>query len=190
MKVLFVAALAEEVGALADHVPVLELGVGKVQAATTLAAHLSRDPADLVVNLGTAGGLSGQPIGEVVEVAQVHQHDFDHHGVSTFVGRPLPGGPIELPGPLNATGRLATGDRIVTDAAERARLAAQADLVDMEGYAVAATTLAFEREVWLVKAISDGADADTVGNWRDTLALCSERLAAWADGRGLLDASH
>ncbi|TVR35858.1 MAG: hypothetical protein EA388_05815 [Nitriliruptor sp.] len=190
MKVLFVAALAEEVVALADHVPVLELGVGKVQAATTLAARLSRDPVDLVINVGTAGGLTGQPVGEVVEVAQVHQHDFDHRGVSAFVGRSLPGGPIELPGPPGATGRLATGDRIVMDAGERARLAVQADVVDMEGYAVAATSLAFEREVWLVKAVSDSADTGTVGSWADALALCSERLAAWAGGRGVLDATR
>ena len=190
MKVLFVAALAEEVVALADHVPVLELGVGKVQAATTLAARLSRDPVDLVINVGTAGGLRDQPIGEVVEVAQVHQHDFDHRGVSAFVGRSLPGGPIELPGPPGATGRLATGDRIVMDAGERARLAVQADVVDMEGYAVAATSLAFEREVWLVKAVSDSADTGTVGSWADALALCSERLAAWAGGRGVLDATR
>lgn len=187
MKVLFVAALAEEVAALADHVPVLELGVGKVQAATALAARLSRDPVDLIVNVGTAGGLGGQPIGEVVEVARVHQHDFDHRGVSGFVGRSIPGGPIELPGPPGASGRLATGDRIVTGVDERARLAMDADVVDMEGYAVAATALAFEREVWLVKAVSDGADAGTVGSWADALALCSERLAAWADGRRLLD---
>ncbi len=187
MNVLFVAALAEEAAALAAHVPVLELGVGKVQAATALAARLSRDPVDLVINVGTAGGLADQPIGEVVEVARVHQHDFDHRGVSRFVGRSIPGGPIELTGPPGVTGRLATGDRIITDADERARLATEADVVDMEGYAVAATALAFERDVWLVKAISDGADAGTVGSWAEALSLCSERLAAWADGRGLLD---
>jgi adenosylhomocysteine nucleosidase len=188
MKVLFVAALAEEVAALAAEVPVLELGVGKVQAATALAARLAWDPADLVINVGTAGGLTGQPVGEVVEVARVHQHDFDHRGVSAFVGRSIPGGPIELHGPPGATGRLATGDRVITDADERARLSAHADLVDMEGYAVAAAGLAFEREVWLVKAVSDSADGDTVGSWADALARCSERLAAWADGHGLLDA--
>jgi adenosylhomocysteine nucleosidase len=56
----------------------------------------------------------------------------------------------------------------------------------MEGYAVAATARAFGRDVWIVKAVSDGADADAVGTWRDTLELCAQRLATWAEAHGLL----
>jgi len=162
------------------------LGVGKVQAAAALAALLADDPADLVVNVGTAGGLHGQPLGTVVEVGRVHQHDFDHDGVTRFVGRPVPGGPIELPGPAGATGRLATGDRLISSPRTRAALARHADVVDMEGYAVAAVAGALGREVWLTKAVSDSADEDMVGTWHDTLRTCGERLAAWAEGRGLL----
>ncbi|MFA9430687.1 nucleosidase [Egicoccus sp. AB-alg2] len=186
MRVLFVAALEEETRALAAHVPVHHLGVGKVQAAASLAAGLAADPADLVVNVGTAGGLHGQPLGTVVEVARVHQHDFDHAGVSRFVGRPLRGGPLELGGPHGAAGRLATGDRLVASPKQRARLAEHADVVDMEGYAVAAVARAFGREVWLTKVVSDGADAELFGTWHDGLRACGERLADWAEGRGLL----
>jgi adenosylhomocysteine nucleosidase len=186
MRVLFVAALEEEARALAAHVEVCYLGVGKVQAATALAARLADEPCDVVVNIGTAGGLQGQAIGEVVEVATVHQHDFDHAGVSAFVGRPLPGGPLQLDGPPGATGRLATGDRLITSAATRARLAVHADVVDMEGYAVAATARALGREVWLAKAVSDGASDQMALEWPEALRRCSEALAAWAADRGLL----
>jgi adenosylhomocysteine nucleosidase len=186
VQVLFVSALPEESRALERHVPVLHLGVGKVQAAATLAARLAREPADLVVNLGTAGGLRGQHVGDLVEVGTVWQHDFDHVAIGAFVGRPVAGGPLELAGPPGAAGRLATGDRVIVSDADRVALAADADVVDMEGYAVAATARAFGREVWLTKAVSDGADADAVGTWRDALGLCSERLAAWAEGHGLL----
>jgi adenosylhomocysteine nucleosidase len=186
MRVTFVAALPEESRALSRHVPVLHLGVGKVQAAAMLGAHLASEPSDLVVNLGTAGGLRGQPVGEVVEVGRVHQHDFDHEAIGRFVGRPVAGGPLTLDGPPGATGRLATGDRVIVSEQERAALAVDADVVDMEGYAVAATSQAFGREVWLVKAVSDGADAQAVGSWREALELCSERLVAWAEGHGLL----
>jgi len=186
VRVVFVAALEEESRSLAQHVRVHHLGVGKVQAASALAAILRDEPADLVVNLGTAGGLHGQPLGTLVEIARVHQHDFDHEGVSRFVGRPQPGGPIELSGPDGATGRLATGDRLIASAKARAALAAHADVVDMEGYAVAAVARAMGRDAWLVKAVSDGADDDMVDNWHEALARCSDELARWAEGRGLL----
>lgn len=189
MQVLFVAALAEESEALASSAQVLHLGVGKVQAATSLARHLAAvDPLpELVVNVGTAGALGDQHLGEVYEIAEVHQHDFDHRGLSAFVGRPLPGGPIQLPGPSDARARLATGDRVILSPRDREALAAHADLVDMEGYAVAATCRQFGVPVWLVKAVSDGADDDTAMTFHRTLALCSRRLAEWAERRGLLD---
>jgi adenosylhomocysteine nucleosidase len=186
VQVLFVAALPEESRALERHVPVLHLGVGKVQAAATLGARLADDPADLVVNLGTAGGLRGQHVGDLVEIGTVLQHDFDHEAIGRFVGRPVAGGPLRLDGPPGASGRLATGDRVIVADADRAALAAHADVVDMEGYAVAATALAHGRDVWLVKAVSDGADADAIGSWRGALEVCGERLAAWAEGHGLL----
>jgi adenosylhomocysteine nucleosidase len=183
---LFVAALREELAALPADADVLELGVGKVQAAVTLATYLASSPVELVVNVGTAGGLQGQRVGDVVEIATVHQHDFDHQGVGAFVGRPVPGGPLRLTGPVGATGRLATGDRVIATAEERAALARHADVVDMEGYAVAATAMAFGRQVWLAKAVSDGADADAMGSWRQAIDVCAHQLAAWAQQRGLL----
>jgi adenosylhomocysteine nucleosidase len=176
------------VAALPPSAPVLHLGVGKVQAATALAHHLATvgRGVRLVVGLGTAGGLGAQSIGDLVEVARVHQHDFDQPGVSRFIGREVPGGPLDLPGPPGASGRLATGDRVIMDPAERTRLAADADVVDMEGYAVAAVGAAFGVEVWLTKAVSDAADGAAVVTWRDALDRCSDALAGWAADRGLL----
>jgi adenosylhomocysteine nucleosidase len=187
VAVLFVAALPEESAALRGHVEVLHLGVGKVQAAATLAGHLAAHPeVQLVVNVGTAGALRPRRIGEVLEIGVVHQHDFDQPGVSAFIGRDVAGGPIELPGPHGADARLATGDRVVVDPHERSRLAQRADLVDMEGYAVAAVCARFGVTAWLVKAVSDGADAATTTSWPAALEQCSAALAAWARTRGLL----
>jgi adenosylhomocysteine nucleosidase len=187
VTVLFVAALPEETAALPADAPVLHVGVGKVQAAATLARHLATDgrDVDLVVNLGTAGGLRGQDIGDLVEVARVHQHDFDQPGVSRFVGRELPGGPLDLHGPPGAAGRLATGDRVILDADERARLAADADVVDMEGYAIAAVAATFGVDAWITKAVSDAADGDALVTWREAMDRCAEALARWVDQRGL-----
>ena len=182
MRVLFVAALPEESAALTGATDVLHLGVGKVQAAATLGRHLADHgrEIDLVVNLGTAGGLHGQPLAEVREVGTVHQHDFDQAGLSSFVGRDLPGGALRLAGPPEARARLATGDRLVLDPRERGRLAGEADLVDMEGYAVASVGAAFGIPVRIVKAVSDSADEQAATTWRDALARCADALAGWA----------
>jgi adenosylhomocysteine nucleosidase len=188
VRPLVVAALPAEIATLPDHVARLHLGVGKVAAATTLAHHLAghRDEVEVVVNLGTAGALRDQPIGQVAEVARVHQHDFDHAGVERFVGAPLPGGPIAFDVAAPGAVRLATGDRLVVDPAERARLAVDADLVDMEGYAVAATCRRFGVPVRLVKAVSDGADAGAEVSWKQALARCAVALAAWCEEHDLL----
>lgn len=188
MSVLFVSALPEESAGLQRHVPVLHTGAGKVQAAVTLAHHLAthRSGIDLVVNVGTAGSLGDHDIGDVVEVAAVLQHDFDHVALSALAGRALPGGPLELAGPEGGRARLATGDRFITDRIERRVLAEHADLVDMEGYAIAATCRQFGVPAWIAKCVSDAADAGAAMSWRDTLDLASEQLASWARGRGLL----
>lgn len=185
--ILFVSALPEESAAIAGHAPVLHTGPGKVQAAAVLAHRLGTGAAvDLVVNVGTAGALGRHSPGDVIEVGRVAQHDFDHAALSALAGRPLPGGPIELSGPDGAQGRLVTGDTFIADPAERDRLATTADLVDMEGYAVAATCRHFGVRVWITKCVSDSADAAAPMSWRQTLDMASQRLAAWASRRGLL----
>lgn len=186
MSTLFVAAIEEETAALSHAVDLVHVGVGKVQAATALARVLAdrRGTIDLVVNLGTAGGLHGQPLGTIVEVARVHQHDLDVAGIVGLLGRPMPGGPIEVAAPAGTTGRLATGDRLIADPADRARIAVDADVVDMEGYAIAAVCRAFDVPLRIVKAVSDGADGDAAIAWHDALDHCARDLAAWVAHQG------
>lgn len=185
MSTLVVAALSEEVAGLDADVDVVELGVGKVSATATLAAHLARRPdVDMVVNLGTAGGLLGQPLGTVVEVGRVVQHDLDVDAISALVGRRMPGGPLDL---AVAGPTLATGDRFVTDPRARDRLARRAALVDMEGYAVVATCRAFRVPVRVVKCVSDGADDTAAPSWKDALSICASRLGEWARRDGVSD---
>ncbi|MBY5162993.1 nucleosidase [Salsipaludibacter albus] len=182
--ILHVAAIREEAAGLPAHCEVLELGVGKVTAATRLATRLvAGPPVDLVVNLGTAGGLHGQPMGTVVEVRRVVQHDLDVAGISSLVGRPMPGGPLTLD---HGDATLATGDRFVTDPAERSRIAATADVVDMEGYAVVATCLALGVDVRVLKCVSDGADDDSATTWKQAVDRCATRLAEAATAAGLV----
>lgn len=171
---LLVVALEEEAFYL--HVaalPVLVTGVGKVSAASSLAAVLSRQRPSRIINLGTAGALREGLTGTHV-VGRVMQHDFDDETVFALTGTRF-GEPIDLgPGPV-----LASGDVFVSGGEARQRLVAQAELVDMEGYAVARVARDFGLPATLVKEVSDEAGVEAGRTWRAALDACAERLGDW-----------
>ncbi|NYI07856.1 nucleosidase [Allostreptomyces psammosilenae] len=173
---LLVVAAEEEAAHLDDGLPVLITGIGKVNAAMTTAEVLARGPRPaVVVNLGTAGGLRNGWSG-IHEVSTVVQHDLDTAVLRELTGRDY-GLPIELGtagGPV-----LATGDTFVTDEAVRAELARTADLVDMEGYAVASAATRAGVPVRLVKQVSDRADSSATRSWKEHVDACARDLAAW-----------
>ena len=178
---LLVVALSEEADAFDDALPVLVTGPGKVNAATSVAAALTSTRPASVVNVGTAGGLR-DGLNGIHEINTVMQHDFDAAAFRALVGRDY-GDPIEL-GIGNASSRivLATGDTFVTDSVLRAQLAADAHLVDMEGYAVAWAARAAGVPVRLVKLVSDDADDSALRTWTETVGEHSHALAQWVRG--------
>jgi adenosylhomocysteine nucleosidase len=171
---LLVVAMHEEAVHLDhDDVPVLVTGPGKVRAAAAVAALLATERPAYAVNLGTAGALRPGLDG-VHEVGTVLQHDFDDDGLFELTGRHF-GAPVVLgDGPV-----LATGDRFVSGGAVREALAARADLVDMEGYAVAAACRDAQVDVRLVKLVSDDAGEDAHRTWAESVGDHAETLARW-----------
>ncbi|RIV39721.1 nucleosidase [Micromonospora radicis] len=171
---LLVLALAEEAAHLDSDLPVLLTGMGKVNAAAALAATLAGGPApSTVVNLGTAGALHPGWTG-THEVGTVLQHDLDTEFIRRLTGQTV-GAPLALgDGPV-----LATGDQFIADDAARAALAARAQLVDMEGYAVASTARRFGLPVRLVKQVSDEAGAGADRTWQESVDDCARLLAGW-----------
>ncbi|MFJ8434127.1 nucleosidase [Kitasatospora sp. NPDC094019] len=179
---LLVVAVREEAAHLGDRLPVLLTGIGKVNAAAALATVLAggRHPSE-VVNLGTAGAL--RPGWEGTHtVTQVIQHDLDTPALYALTGRTY-GAPLVVgkggDGPV-----LATGDLFVSDPAARDRLAEHADLVDMEGYAVAAVAHRAGLPVRLVKHVSDEAGDDAARAWQDSVDDCARHLADWLHAQG------
>ena len=171
---LIVVALEEEAKHLDDRYPVLVTGVGKVAAAVSVTRALATGerPSE-IINLGTAGALRAGLVG-TREIKTVIQHDFDSPTIEALVGRAY-GPPIEL---LAADGPvLATGDVFVSDPVLRLRLAEHADLVDMEGYAVAAAATAFGVPVRIIKHVSDQADSGALKSWQATVDECARALA-------------
>ena len=174
-SVLLVVAVEHEAVALPADLPVLITGVGKVNAALQVSRALANpaDRPDIVVNVGTAGALHDGMSG-THEVGQVRQHDLDSVVLEELTGHRY-GRPILLGnGPT-----LATGDVFVSDVTTRDRLATSADLVDMEGYAVAAACRMAGVPVKLVKHVSDTADEGARLTWRESVHRASAELARW-----------
>ncbi|MFC1412677.1 nucleosidase [Streptacidiphilus sp. N1-12] len=179
---LLVVAVAEEAAHLGEGLPVLLTGMGKVNASAALATVLARGPhPSEVVNLGTAGALRPGLQGTTHEIGTVLQHDLDTEVLRTLTGETI-GAPLTLDLPAGAGEGLvlATGDLFVAEEEARQRLAAQAHLVDMEGYAVASVARSAGVRVRLVKYVSDEAVEGAATTWRDSVDACAKILARWA----------
>jgi adenosylhomocysteine nucleosidase len=172
---LIVVALEEEATHLHDlGLPILVTGAGKVNAAVAVATVLGEHSPRSIINLGTAGALMDGLTGIHV-ISQVRQHDLDDKAIHALTGMHF-GLPIDLDGDGPV---LTTGDVFVDDPLLRTRLAASADLVDMEGYAVAKAAQATDVPVMLVKMVSDTAGGQALRTWRETVDDCAEQLGAW-----------
>ncbi|GJF34472.1 nucleosidase [Kitasatospora sp. NE20-6] len=178
---LLVVAVREEAAHLGERLPVLLTGMGKINAAASLATVLARGPhPSEVVNLGTAGALRPGLAGGTHEIARVLQHDIDTPVLRELTGRSY-GEAITLADGDGLT--LATGDLFVSDPEARDRLAREADLVDMEGYALVTVARGAGVPVRLVKHVSDEAGDGAARTWRESVDGCAKILAAWADDR-------
>ena len=174
MTTLIVSATAIEAAYVPDGLPLLVTGVGKTAAAAHLSRELTRRPdVTRIVNIGSAGALHDH-----LEGLHVVGHVI-HHDISAEAIRALgyefedelvldPASPI----------RLATGDVFVTDPVVRSALAQRADLVDMEGFALAWTARLFGVDAVLVKHVSDNADESAM-DWVTAVEHSARALGSW-----------
>lgn len=188
-SVLFVMAAAAEYGPhLKRRLTPLMTGVGPVEAAIVLSSTLARMEAagslpDLVVSLGSAGSRILEQTG-IYQASSVSYRDMDasplgfSKGETPFLDLPrvveiLP----VVPGIARAS--LSTGANIVTGAAYDA---IDADMVDMETFAVLRACQRFAVPMIGLRGISDGAaDLKHVGDWTEYLHVIDEKLATSVD---------
>ena len=183
-----IAAEPEYGPALKTRIRPLITGVGPVEAAAATAEALESLRAggalpDLIVSLGSAGSRTLEHA-RVYRVSQVGYRDMDASvlgfpkGETPFLGLPavlpLAGGPAALP-----TARLATGASVVSGAAYDA---VDADMVDMETFAVVRAAARFGVPVMGLRGVSDGrTDLSALEHWTDALAEIDQRLAEALD---------
>lgn len=197
--VLFVMAVPAEYGpALQGRITPLMTGVGPVEAALATGAALARLAAagtlpDLVICLGSAGARHLEQTA-VYQASRVAYRDMDASALGFPRGvTPLSDLPPELPllqVPGLPAARLATGASVVSGAGYDA---IDADMVDMETYAVARACMAHGVPLIGLRGISDGeAPLGGMLDWTRYLDVIDDRLAAALDvveaelARGLL----
>lgn len=186
---LCVMAAESEYGpALRARIKPLMTGVGPVEAAVETTAALAGlaqadTLPDLVICLGSAGSQTLDH-GRIYWVDEVAYRDMDAtvlgfaRGVTPFLDLPasltLASGPQGQP-----YARLATGGSVVSGEAYDD---IDADMVDMETYAVVRAAARFGLPVIGLRGVSDGkADLTGLSDWTDTLHIIDEGLAEALD---------
>ena len=165
----------------------LVTGVGPIEAAVGTSAMLATAAErgalpDLVVSLGSAGSRT-LPLGSVWQVASVSWRDMDAsrigfaRGVTPFADFDAE---LMLDTPLDwPTARLSTGSDIV-GGDDYAGI--DADMADMETYAVVRACQRFGVPVAGLRGISDGpGELEALGGWTAMLGVLDERLAEVVD---------
>ena len=194
MSILYVMAVAAEYGPhLQARITPLMTGIGPVEAAVAVTRALAEAshagaPPGLVVSLGSAGSRVLEQCG-LYQASSVSYRDMDASALGFPKGQtPL----LDLPPvlPLSTveglpTARLSTGANVVSGAAYDG---IDAEMVDMETYAVLRACQAFGVPLLALRGISDGADElGHVDDWLQYLHVIDEKLAAAID---LIEAAY
>lgn len=170
--ILAVFAVAEEVVPLSisgwDVISIVT-GIGKTQAAMHLTKAILEYQPQCVVNIGTAGTLRHR-VGDILLSREYIDRDFQQiqlpglgfHLENTF---PLPPTIQEIfqrmqQEATSAHAIVSTGDNFVTDNSH-----VTADMVDMEGYALAAVCQEWHVPLFSVKYITDIIGENSVEDW-------------------------
>lgn len=164
-------------------VPVIT-GVGPVEAAAGTVQALAgmAELPELVVSIGSAGSRT-LPLGSVWQVASVTWRDMDASRIG-FARGVVPfaafGAELALGTPLDwPVARLSTGADIV-GGDDYAGI--DADMVDMETYAVVRACARFGVPVLGLRGVSDGpGELEALGGWTAMLGVLDERLAGVVD---------
>ena len=187
--ILYVMATEQEYGAaLRSRISPLMTGVGPVEAAASLAEHLTRLAVEdrlplLVVSLGSAGSAQLEQCG-LYQASHVSWRDMDasafgfERGVVPFLDQPatIPLGPF-VPGIPMAT--LSTGANVVSGRGYDDILE---HMVDMETYAVLRVCQRFGLPLVALRGISDGdREVGTLADWTQYLAIIDVKLGEAVD---------
>lgn len=170
------------------RVAVTTCGVGKVFAALAAEAVILKYSPGLIVNTGVGGAISPElrPL-DIFFASRAVQHDMDTSPLGDPKGLISGINKIYFETDKRAVdilkrlatelgvryriGTVATGDRFVSDRADKCRIANDfsADVCEMEGAAIAQVAFVNNTPVAIVRAISDSADGDASMDYSEFL---------------------
>ena len=188
-RLMFIMAAPPEYGAeLKRRFEPLFTGVGPVEAAATTAAALAvlethESLPDLIVTLGSAGSLRLEQ-GEIYQASRVSYRDIDAsalgfpRGTTPFLDLPpVIDLPYRIPGVKTAS--LSTGAAVISG---KAYETIDADMVDMETFAVLRATMRFSLPLIGLRGISDGdRELRHYDDWHQYLHVVDAKLAKAVD---------
>lgn len=177
---------------------VLRCGVGKVNAAMAVQALIDRYAPDCVIHTGVGGALSAElSVGDVVIARDCVQYDVDTTALGDPLGFVSTVERVDFPcdaaladglaracrslgAPVRARmGRVATGDRFLTDADQKRAIASTFGALscDQESCAVAQVCWTHAVPFAVVRAISDASDGEHAAEYGQ-FAPRAARIAA------------
>ncbi len=166
MKYIIVTALEDEAQGLEKYAPVVHTGIGKVNACIKLYEAILKYQPNLVLNYGTAGGISKlvglHKIAHFVQIdMDVRALDFPR-GITPLTGEELP---------IKQGIVLGTGDSFITDTQKQLEgLGIDIDMVDMEGYALKKVCKHHGVDFEAFKFISDNANESAGDDWKTAVS--------------------
>jgi adenosylhomocysteine nucleosidase len=168
-KVILVSATPLEHGGLKDinGVPIFQVGIGKINAASNLTEILWNEEPDIVVNFGSCGNLKNHKVGAVLQVGEVI-NDFNTMGINENPN-------IRL---SNTNIKCFTTDTIYDSTHNRYTDAYNAaikdcNIVDMECYALAYVCKQREIPFYSFKWVSDDG---VPGDWHENAKIGFENF--------------
>ncbi|MEL6920721.1 MAG: 5'-methylthioadenosine/S-adenosylhomocysteine nucleosidase [Pseudomonadota bacterium] len=183
-RLLYVMAADAECGPhLKARFTPLMCGVGPVEAAINVTKALADDRPDLLVSLGSAGSNTLEQA-QVYQIASVSYRDMDASPLGFEKGKtPFLDIPADVPMQTFEGGppavRLSTGANIVSG---DAYAAIDADMVDMETFAIKRACMAFDVPLIGLRGVSDGAsDLHHFDDWTQYLDVIDQKLAFAVD---------
>lgn len=154
-----------------------ETGIGKVNAALAVYSAVLEQRPDCILNMGTAGSVT-HPVGTIVSCGRFLDRDmeqlkdfgvpYQHEFVDQLVQMPLFQG-LDLAHVCN------TGDSFVTEIID------QADVVDMENFAVAEVCSRAGIPLVSVKYITDRIGENSIAHWEEKLHDANVGLQSFFD---------
>jgi nucleoside phosphorylase len=157
-----------------QQITLIESSIGKVASTLAASVLVNHESIDRLINIGLAGALKNTPVGSAYFVSSVTQHDafipFEEYQPDMYQDINC-----VVPAHVKNTATLATGDQFIDNIEQ---IDSDADLVDMEGFAVAYVAKKHHLPIMIIKGVSDDANSSSEAQLFKNLTIAMDQTIA------------